>query len=44
MEPLTLQDVLQMLGDRDVTIEQLRRLVIKLETAAAAAPPKAVEG
>ncbi len=44
MEPLTIQDLLQMLGDRDVTIEQLKRHAIKLETAAAAAPAKPAEG
>ena len=36
MDPLTVQDLLALLGDRDVTIEQLKRLVIKLESAAAA--------
>ncbi len=43
MEPLNVQDLLQMLGDRDVTIEQLKRLCQKLEAAALAPPAKPVE-
>lgn len=33
MEPLTIQDLLMLLGDRDVLIEQQRRLIAKLEEA-----------
>jgi hypothetical protein len=39
MDPLSADDLLKMLGDRDVTIEQLRRLVMKLEAAATQPKP-----
>ncbi len=40
MDPLTVQDLLTLLGERDCQIEQYRRLCGKLEASLAAKDPE----